>query len=105
MNKKVLFAASVVVLVGGLALFLCWYPATLKIGPSTEKEMNEKAKQLGIRTPPSVDVARSLDPSRAVRVAIGTLGLADQNQNRNAGDLVLAELKGAHGLEMVERQE
>jgi hypothetical protein len=77
-----------------------------KAGPATEKEMNEIAKNLNVH--PSqlpADMAISLDPSKTVRVAIGTLGFLDENQNRNAGDFVLAELKNAHGLEMVERQE
>jgi hypothetical protein len=105
MNKKYLLAAFVVLIGCVAAVFLYWFPATSSIGPTTEKEMNDRAKQLGLQSSVPADTARSLDSSKTVRVAIGALGFPDENQNRNAGDSVLAELKSAHGLEMVERQE
>lgn len=45
-----------------------------------------------------------IEASRRLRLAIGSVGLADEQQNRNVSDLVLAQLTGANGLELVERQ-
>jgi curli biogenesis system outer membrane secretion channel CsgG len=51
----------------------------------------------------SANVARA-DPSRRIRLAVGWLGLPDENQNRQAGDLIVADLSAAGNLELIERQ-
>ena len=51
----------------------------------------------------TVEAAR-VDPSRRIRLAVGSLGLPDEEQNRQAGDLVVAALSSARNLEMVDRQ-
>src|SRR5436190_5823531 len=50
---------------------------------------------------------RTMTPIRLtekVRLAIGGLGLSDENQNHELADLVLAELSNAEGLAIVDRQ-
>ena len=48
---------------------------------------------------------KRLDFKQTVRLAIGGLGVGDENINGRVSDLVLVQLAGAKGLEMVERQE
>jgi tetratricopeptide (TPR) repeat protein len=45
-----------------------------------------------------------IPPSHAVRLAIGWLGLPEETQNLQVADLAAAELTGAKGLELVDRQ-
>jgi tetratricopeptide (TPR) repeat protein len=52
---------------------------------------------------PSVVLDR-VDPSRRIRMAVGWLGLPDEEQNRRAGDLVVADLSSEANLELVDRQ-
>jgi hypothetical protein len=71
----------------------------------TEKELHRQwlaagGKQAATVAPVSIRV----DPKHAVRLAIGSLGLPDGEQNGRASDLLLTDLAGAPGIEMVERQ-
>jgi hypothetical protein len=53
---------------------------------------------------PALATPTALDPSSQIRLAIGSLGLPDDAQNRQLGDLVIAKLTSLPGLELVERQ-
>lgn len=44
------------------------------------------------------------DPSHPVRLAIGSLGLEGDSQNGELADLILNDLKGAQGFELIDRQ-
>lgn len=51
--------------------------------------------------PPTTD---AVDRTHPVRLAIGGLGLADDSQNGELADLVLSDLNGVKGFELVDRQ-
>ncbi|MDB6112530.1 MAG: hypothetical protein JWR69_4280 [Pedosphaera sp.] len=53
---------------------------------------------------PPLAIPAALDPSSQIRLAIGSLGLPDDTQNRQLGDLVIAKLTSVPGLDLVERQ-
>jgi Curli production assembly/transport component CsgG len=56
---------------------------------------------------PHAPVAKALapvDPKQPIRVAIGWLGLADEERNQEVADLAVAELSSAKNLDLVERQ-
>ncbi len=72
-------------------------------GQFTEQEYRAAAlKYYGQPSSPE-DVTLPLDPKRPVRLAIGSLGFAEDARNRELADLVTAELTGAEGLELVDR--
>lgn len=88
----------------GISLFY-WQKMPVRDNGVSEKEIAETIKRLGRGTEaPAQTTAAPLDLKRPVRLAIGNLGLTDDEQNRRLGDLVLAELTGAPGLNLVERQ-
>jgi hypothetical protein len=105
MKRPFVIAMLALLVCGGLAIFFVWRhnaaPSSLIV---TEKDIAETAKRLGRAAPPPQIVAAPIDLKRPVRLAIGSLGFADENQNRRISDLVLAELSGAQGLNLVERQ-
>jgi hypothetical protein len=72
-------------------------------GP-TEKELVEAGKKRALTDAPSQIEVAPLDLTRPVRLATGSFGFADDDQNRRMGDLVLAELTDVQGLILVERQ-
>ena len=111
MNKRRIFWTAGLLFAGGLVAFrLLWsnhldrdnsFP-----GPITEKEVADAAKkwEVELPTPPAVAVPMAIDLHHPVRLAIGSLGMTSDEQNRSLGDLVLADLSGAQGLDLVERQ-
>ena len=70
----------------------------------TQKEIIEASRRFHGAQPAVQAAPASLPASRSIRLAVGSLGLADDSQNRQLVDLVTAELSGAPGLELVERQ-
>lgn len=87
------------------AFILYWQRIPERLDVFSEEEIADAVKKLGgVAEPPTQTVVRLLDLKLPVRLAIGNLGLADDNQNRRLGDLVLANLSGARGLNLVERQ-
>jgi hypothetical protein len=109
MNKKFLIGAIVVVLAGiGLALFLSQDQKFGNQGGFTENEINQKraafAAESGETNAPTQAVLAPIDLSHSLRLAIGGLGLADEDQNRQLGDLVTVGLTGERGFNLVERQ-
>ena len=108
MNKRSLLVFCLLLAGGGLAcLLLHWYSAS---DPHedvlTEKDLAKAAARLHPNLPTSLTVTppAPLAPSQPVRMAIGWLGLPDETQNLQAADLVTAQLTGAKGLELVDRQ-
>src|SRR5580700_7462702 len=107
MTKRLLIIAAALLALGAAAwLLTTWFTnkGEYRSAP-TQSEMRRQwlatgAKPETISTPASVRVD-SKDP---VRLAIGSLGLPDGEQNGRASDLLLTDLAGAPGIEMVERQ-
>ena len=108
MKKRALIIACLLIGGGGLAwLCLNWYSARDASGSAfTEKDLARAAKRLNLDRPsqPEVVAAAPISPSHPVRLAIGWLGLPDEAANLQVADLLTAELTGAKGLELVERQ-
>ncbi len=71
--------------------------------PSDDEIARHTAKIHG--TAPEVQPVQGVsDIKRPVRLAIASLGFADEETNRKVADLTLADLTNAKGLELVERQ-
>src|ERR1022692_1588493 len=71
----------------------------------TDKDLAETVKRLrGGGDFPVPAAITPIDLKRPMRLAIGGLGRGDDEQNRQLEDLVLTDLTGAAGLELVERQ-
>jgi len=94
------FAAS---LLGALVLsYVRFFPE--EYGAATEQELAAIAAKAYGPAPSMQTVPEQLKPGLRVRLAIGSLGMPTEEQNRNVSDLALAELNGAKGLEMIDRQ-
>ena len=70
----------------------------------TQADVREFAAKLGRTNSPTSSAPVPLPLSQPVRLAIGSLGLADDDQNRRLDDLLTAELTGTKGFNLVERQ-
>src|SRR6185369_1475684 len=108
MNKRFLYIALSLALGGGAVWgLLRWYAEKQEVlSPHLDEEIVQKREELGQGKSNQVPVM-AMTPitlSQGVRLAIGGLGMADENKNRELSDLTLAELSGAHGLVMVDRQ-
>ena len=107
MSKRFLLSAAALLAIGGLAILLMHFlldPEYDSHQGITENEIvDARRKQFGSE-PPATPAPAPIDPSRSIRLAIGGLGLGNDEQNRRVGDLVVTELTGAKGLELVERQ-
>ena len=71
---------------------------------TTQADVRQFAAKLGRTNLPPPSAPLPLPLSQPVRLAIGSLGLADDDQNRQLDDLITAELSGANGFNLVERQ-
>ncbi len=102
MNKKFIAAAAVLIAGSGLAWFLLNQYLTHEdsLAPWTEKELGKAGRRQ--KEPPEAALA-PVAPTNVVRLAIGDFGSANQPAG-TLGDLLTAELSGAKGLELVERQ-
>lgn len=105
-KKRIIVAgASIIVLAGiGILALQSWQDKQSKGSTITQKERLEFAAEAGWVNPPSQSSFVPIDLSKPVRLAIGGLGLADNNQNQQLGDLVTVKLTGAPGFNLVERQ-
>lgn len=107
MNKRLLIGVAVTLLVGiGIVGFLSMQDRTDHYTVSKDdlaKEMAEYSAKSGLSNAPTQAVLVPLDLSQPVRLAIGGLGLADNDKNQQLGDLVTTELTGAPGFNLVER--
>ena len=108
MNKRSLILFGLLLVGGGLAwLLIRWYTEREYHDQAfSEKDLAKAAARLhpGAPTQPTVLPEPPLDPSHRVRLAIGWLGLPDEARNGQVADLLTAELTGAKGLELVDRQ-
>jgi tetratricopeptide (TPR) repeat protein len=108
MNKRTLLIASLLLAGGGLAwLIIHWFnEGEARLPVTSEKDLAKIAARLGRKMPsqPTVLSPVPIPPSHDVRLAIGWLGLSDETQNLRVADLATAELTGAKGLELVDRQ-
>ena len=106
MKKRFVIWTFVLAAFAGLSVFL-WQrqQMPIRLNRITDKDIAEAAKKLvgGTELPPPATVT-PIDLKRPVRLAIGGLGRGDDEQNRQLEDLVLTDLTGAPGLELVERQ-
>jgi tetratricopeptide (TPR) repeat protein len=104
MSKRFIIGALVLLLAGiGLTLFLASTNRSDRLMVSAQ-EMAAFADASGQTNVPTQAVLAPLDLSQPVRLAIGGLGLADDHQNQQLGDLLTVALTGAPGLNLVERQ-
>src|SRR5213593_4333959 len=107
MRKRFLLAAVLLLVIGGAAVFLAHRlverEATLPA--FSEQDFARAATNFDGALPaqPSTQTPIAVPLSKPVRLALGSLGLADDLQNRQLADLLTAELTGARGLELVER--
>lgn len=108
MNKRSLILFGLLLVGGGLAwLLIRWYTEReFHDQAFSEKDLAKAAARLhpGAPTQPVVLPQTPLAPSHRVRLAIGWLGLPDEARNGQVADLLAAELSGAKGLELVDRQ-
>jgi tetratricopeptide (TPR) repeat protein len=106
MNKRFLAIAGAVLLLGMISAgALHWYGnIEARLKAPTEQEMYKTAVRIGeVRDRPASPVV-PVNPKRVVRLAVGNVGLASAEANARVSDLLLAQLSGATGLEMVDRQ-
>lgn len=108
MNKRSLIVFCLLLAGGGLAwLLVRWYgERDPSLRPFSEKELAKATARLHPNAPtqPAVIPLAPLDPSQRIRLAVGWLGLPDETRNGQVADLLTAELTGAKGLELVDRQ-
>ena len=107
MNKRLMKFLGLLLGIGILVCGLCvWYARTSDSSDITEKDYLEAARRLGRvpREAARVDTPKVTNPSRPIRLAIGGLGLPEDARNRQLGDLIVASLTSAGGVELVERQ-
>lgn len=105
MNKRFVVVAVIVAALGcSTAGLLLWYSHTNDDARITEKDILQARQKMGFSEPAAQAPVPSLPPSKTVRLAVGSLGLADDSENRELADLITVELSRAAGLEMVERQ-
>ena len=106
MSRRFLVGAIIIILVAvGLGAFLIYRQDRTSRGVTiTKADISEFAAKLGRTNSPPPAAPMALPLSQPVRLAIGSLGLADDEQNRQLDDLITAELTGAKGFDLVERQ-
>jgi hypothetical protein len=105
MNKR--FRVWAGIFLAGVGFWaLLWFWIRLPDGDSvvTEKDVAKIVKKMAHDAPPAQTAITPIDLKRPLRLAIGSLGPADEQENRRLSDLVLAELSNAPGLNLVERQ-
>ncbi len=100
MNRRFLIIISVLVF-GGLCIY--WLANWFANAPVVLRPSLSSGSGKNVPLPP-VDSPVPLKPSQQVRLAIGSLGLPDDAQNRKLGDLITVGLSSAKGLQLVERQ-
>src|ERR1039458_4767034 len=108
MSKRFTIIVSIIILaILGTAVFLfrdqnyATKPMTRK---ALAKDYAEFAARSGQTNQPTQVVLVPLKLSHPVRLAVGGLGMADDEKNRQLGDLVTIELSGAPGFALVERE-
>jgi hypothetical protein len=109
MKNRFLFWTIIVILAGGTAMTIRFL-STQRAGqrafgePLSDQDLARAFRKMHGSDATEAAPLKPLELKRSVRLAFGSLGLADDEQNGRLGDLVLTELSGAQGLELVERQ-
>lgn len=106
MKKRFIIWIFVLAAFAGLSMFL-WQrqQMPIRLNRITDKDIAAAVKKLGGGTElPAPATVTPIDLKRPMRLAIGGLGRGDDEQNRQLEDLVLTDLTGAAGLELVERR-
>jgi hypothetical protein len=105
MNKRFILIASLLFVLGAAAVLVFrWYAQSESRIEMNEKDLAAARKKAGMMPPPAALAPKPIPPSRSLRLAIGSLGLTDDSQNAQVADLLSAQLSGAKGLELIERQ-
>jgi tetratricopeptide (TPR) repeat protein len=105
MKRRSAIWVAAAVVSAGLGFYL-WRLQQIPEGTKVTKEdVAKAAKALGRVAPLAPKESAPVDISHSMRLAIGSLGFADDERNRRVSDLALAELSGAPGLILVERQD
>jgi tetratricopeptide (TPR) repeat protein len=109
MSKRFILFASLLALLGGSGVLIYyWYIHSDYSADVTEKDILSARRRLqggmAPQPPPQQAILPAVDLKRTLRLAIGSLGPAGEDRNRELGDLVVSELSRASGLELVERQ-
>ena len=106
MRKRPLIFAGLLLVAGMVAAVYLAVP-DWDSGPRrfdvSDHELADQAAKVGRTNMPVPLVVEKLDLTKPVRLAIGGLGLADNEANGRLGDLVTADLTGAPGYVLVER--
>lgn len=89
--------------VGG-CLLLFWYGNKPERRDTSQKEMFEARRKLGLLPAAGTAKSEPTAPNRPILIAVGSLGLGDDTQNGRVSDLLVANLTGAPGIRMIERQ-
>jgi hypothetical protein len=110
MNKRFwIFTCITGLALIGLAALYAWINHDSTMPVFSDKEMTDKrlklAAESGLTNIPEQSVVEPVSMSQPIRLAVGGLGLEDKEQNQELGDLVTADLTGAPGLSLVERQD
>lgn len=108
MSKRTWGVVIGLIAVGGLSVWVLhqWLSADATLPALSDGDLakllteHDRANPTSQTQPAPVVV----DPKRTIRLAVGSLGIADDSANRDTADLVVAQLAGATGLELVERQ-
>ena len=109
MSKRITISVFVIILAGlGATFFLSREEKPPNMAAFSEEDLSKRRAQIaadaGQPDAPSQVILVPLDLSHPVRLAIGGLGLADNDKNQQLGDLVTTELTGTPGFNLVERQ-
>ena len=109
MNKKFLLGGLLVLVLGGVAALVAHkFNDVERIGSVEMAEKDIAAamqKKFGVSPTQAVSSAQTpIEMSRPLRLAIGGLGFGNDEKDRSVADLTLANLGGAAGLDLVERQ-
>jgi tetratricopeptide (TPR) repeat protein len=105
MNKKLVPLVGIILGLAALTwLLLFWFVNKAEhAGPFSEQELYRQRVRIGDKPTTPAPSRAVVDPNRAIRLGLGSLGLPDNAQNGDAGDLLITLLNGARGLELVER--
>jgi tetratricopeptide (TPR) repeat protein len=99
MKRRYVILALLLLLVGVGGKVLDHFLSISSLPPPPLPTVRRDAMQFEAAAP------EVIDPSKSLRLAIGSLGLPDDTQNARLGDLILTELTSTRGLELVERRE
>jgi len=108
MSKKFILIAGFLVFLGGASMIAVqWFVhSEWRLAKVTDNDVLKARKKRGMEvSQPVLPVATASIPlTRPLRLAIGSLGMADDANNLQLIDLVTAQLTEVKGLELVERQ-